>query len=301
MSSEHKVVIKTLKLLLLIFIFSVSSGLHAASWKYYNLYRKLSQPIAVNIDRLEDPVYVSHILKRLTNEISRDPYNKLLRFIRFQYSLVMWDILPFESKGDFAKIAIGWADDDLKFFPEEPIGWGMKSIFMGAYSLSIGTLNALQFALQGKQLMEKAYLLSNPHTITRAFASGILGRMYFKLPPFPVSFGDVNKSEVYLKEAVAIDPNNIYFNIFLAELLSYTGRIDEALHIIDGLPSLKVTRWYHLISKKWTLRTLKTIRAAIESGMKGVYSKYNYDFLLDPERHHSVDQKNIDFGIFKIK
>ncbi len=287
-----------MKKVVVLLSFFIAINLSGKSWKSIDLYRKITQPISVNIERLENPHYVSNILNKLSRAIKVDPYNKYLRLLRFEYSMIMWDILPQKSKGKFAKIAMEWADEDIKLFPEEPSGWEMRGMFLGAFSLSIGTLNALQFALRGKQLMERAYLLSNPGSFSRAFAAAMLGRMYFKLPPFPVSFGDMAKAEVYLREATKIEPENIYYQVFLAELLAYIGRKNEAMQIVKRLPYIKVKRWYQLIGKRWTLRTYKTIVAVIKSGVKGEYSKYTYDFLLDPERHPE-NSNLIESDLFK--
>ena len=271
------------RLALLGFVFVAFTYLNAEEWSCYDMRRSINEPLCINIKKLEDPRFLTSTLNKISRAIKRDPRNKLLHSLRFQFGLFLWDVLPPEKKGDFARIAIKWADEEIKYLPDIGDGWAAKGMFLGAYGLSKGPLNVLYFADDEERYLLKAYRLGDRWI--RSFAAGLLGLFYFKLPPFPMSIGDIEKARKYLIEAIEMEPGNIYFKIFYAEVLSYTGQIDKAMEIIRSLPDLQPRRWYEKVIYIWTMRTYPTIVEMIKSGIRGKYDKYKYDFLLDPGRH----------------
>ena len=273
-------------ILIIIIIFETSNQLWGRNWKLYDLLRPLNKPFALTMKDLENPRVIKSILRDLSFEIDKNPLNEFLWRLRFEYSLIFWDILPPGEKGEFARIAYAWGKKWTRLMPADPEGWLMRGLFLGAVAVSIGTLNALYFANNGKKFVEKGYILGNG--LLKAFAAGLLGRLYFKLPPFPLSFGNPDKAAIFLKEAISLDPATIYYHVFLAELLAYQEKTDEALEILNAATKIKPRNWFQKVSYIWTMRTYDDLVDEVKSGLKGKYNKYTYDFLINPRRHPSL-------------
>ncbi len=257
----------------------LSTSLSAFNPSYYDLNRPVGSKISVNFEQMENVGYVSGIVKKLNEAIAKDPDNVGLYVMRNEYLYLLWDIAPVDKKIYYAKLGLRAAEETIKKFPDHPDGWINKAIFLGVYGLSKGVLNALSVAKEMRICALKAYKMNK--TYYYAQPPQILGRLYFKLPSFPVSFGDLEKARRYLYEAYRIDPTYPYTYMYIAELEAATGNIDKAKKFILDISNIKPRTYFEVLIKKWTLRTQK--KALHMLGEK--LDRYNYDFLLDPLRH----------------
>jgi tetratricopeptide (TPR) repeat protein len=94
-----------------------------------------------------------------------------------------------------------------------------------------GGLGALSIAKAAKQQLEAAIKLDGNALKGSAYTS--LGTLYFKVPGWPIGFGDKERAEELLKKALAINPNGIDPNFFYADYLVERARYDDALRHLD--------------------------------------------------------------------
>jgi tetratricopeptide (TPR) repeat protein len=89
-----------------------------------------------------------------------------------------------------------------------------------------GGLGALSLAEEAKELLEQV-IETSPTTLNgSAYTS--LGSLYYKVPGWPIGFGDDDKAEEMLKKALEINPNGIDPNYFYGDFLAQDGRKKEA-------------------------------------------------------------------------
>ncbi|HDY7444062.1 TPA: hypothetical protein RQJ36_000689 [Vibrio vulnificus] len=89
-----------------------------------------------------------------------------------------------------------------------------------------GGLGALSLANEAKALLEKV-IATAPNTLDgSAYTS--LGSLYYKVPGWPLGFGDDEKAEEMLKKALEINPKGIDPNYFYGDFLAEDGRSKEA-------------------------------------------------------------------------
>ncbi|EOV0101688.1 TPA: hypothetical protein RQJ47_000451 [Vibrio vulnificus] len=89
-----------------------------------------------------------------------------------------------------------------------------------------GGLGALSLAKEAKALLEKV-IATAPNTLDgSAYTS--LGSLYYKVPGWPLGFGDDEKAEEMLKKALEINPKGIDPNYFYGDFLAEDGRSKEA-------------------------------------------------------------------------
>ena len=143
-----------------------------------------------------------------------------------------------------------------------------------------GILNSLQVAKPMREAALKAYNLDKSYFY--AMPPQILGRLYFKLPPFPMSFGNINKAAEYLYEAYSLCSDYAHTYMYLAELEAAMGHLKKAEEWLDKLPRIQPKTWFEKIIKEWTMRTLPKARRLLHEKL----DRYNYDFLTDPLRHN---------------
>jgi tetratricopeptide (TPR) repeat protein len=111
----------------------------------------------------------------------------------------------------------------------EPLIW--QGIVLSTYAGAKGGLGALGLAKRSRAALEAAMKI-DPHALSgSAYTS--LGALYYKVPGFPVGFGNKNKARENLQRALALDPNGIDSNFFYAEFLLEQGERRQALDYLE--------------------------------------------------------------------
>ena len=106
-----------------------------------------------------------------------------------------------------------------------------EGIIESSYAGAKGGLGALGLAKEARGNLEAA-LKINPNALDgSAYTS--LGTLYYKVPGFPLGFGDHNKARELLKKALALNPNGIDPNYFYGEFLYEQHEYAQALQYLD--------------------------------------------------------------------
>ncbi|EPS3385712.1 hypothetical protein ACVD22_000150 [Vibrio vulnificus] len=114
----------------------------------------------------------------------------------------------------------------LQQMPDNPELTVWLAINKASLAGAQGGLGALSLANEAKALLEKV-IATAPNTLDgSAYTS--LGSLYYKVPGWPLGFGDDEKAEEMLKKALEINPKGIDPNYFYGDFLAEDGRSKEA-------------------------------------------------------------------------
>lgn len=105
-----------------------------------------------------------------------------------------------------------------------------EAIVLSGYAKSMGPLhpvNALKAAEQARDLL-LASIKTNPQAL-HGSAYTTLGSLYFRVPGWPIGFGDKKKGREYLEKALQLNPNGIDSNYFYADYLRAQGENAQAM------------------------------------------------------------------------
>ena len=111
----------------------------------------------------------------------------------------------------------------------EPLIW--DGIIDSSLAGEKGGLGALGLVKQARTLYERAIQIDANALDGSAYNS--LGVLYYKVPRWPVAFGDKAKAGELLQKALAVNPQGIDPNFFFGEYLSETDRRDEAIVYLE--------------------------------------------------------------------
>ena len=111
----------------------------------------------------------------------------------------------------------------------EPLIW--EGIVVSSEAGARGGLGALSLCKDAKQRLEDALKIDDKALNGSAYTS--LATLYAKVPGWPVGFGDDEKAEQLLKQALAINPDGIDPNFFYGDFLLDQGRKAEAKTYLD--------------------------------------------------------------------
>ncbi|MDZ7651513.1 MAG: hypothetical protein U5L03_02535 [Burkholderiaceae bacterium] len=111
----------------------------------------------------------------------------------------------------------------------EPLVW--QGIIVSSLAGARGGLGALGLVKQAKAQYEAALQIA-PNALDGS-AYNSLGVLYYKVPGWPVGFGDKAKAKELLQKALAINPTGIDANYFYGEYLIETGKAAEAVPYLE--------------------------------------------------------------------
>ncbi|WP_054912785.1 hypothetical protein [Pseudomonas sp. NBRC 111127] len=106
----------------------------------------------------------------------------------------------------------------------EPLIW--EGIINSSWAGAVGGLGALGKVKSAKASLEQAMKLDPDALQGSAYTS--LGTLYDQVPGWPIGFGDGDKADQLLREALKINPNGIDSNYFWADHLYRQKRYAEA-------------------------------------------------------------------------
>ena len=115
--------------------------------------------------------------------------------------------------------------------PTRPEALIWEGIIESSYAGAKGGLGALSLCKEARGNLEAALKLDPNALDGSAYTS--LGALYYKVPGFPVGFGDDAKAEKLLQKALKLNPNGIDANFFYAEYLFEQSRYPESLQYLD--------------------------------------------------------------------
>ncbi|MCU0929202.1 MAG: hypothetical protein MUE62_08490 [Burkholderiaceae bacterium] len=111
----------------------------------------------------------------------------------------------------------------------EPLVW--EGIVVSSWAGEKGGLGALSLAKQAKTLYEAAIRIDGKALDGSAYNS--LGVLYYKVPGWPLGFGDKAKAGELLQQALALNPKGIDPNFFYGEYLLETRHPEEAVAYLE--------------------------------------------------------------------
>ncbi|AXO60968.1 hypothetical protein DZC76_06345 [Pseudomonas sp. phDV1] len=125
----------------------------------------------------------------------------------------------------FAKL-VTQADAALASEPKaaELLIW--RGIILSTEAGAKGGLGALGLVKEAKASLEQALAIDPQALAGSAYTS--LGSLYYQVPGWPIGFGDDEKAEKMLTQALAINPDGLDPNYFYGDFLQRQKRYEEA-------------------------------------------------------------------------
>lgn len=140
-----------------------------------------------------------------------------------------WAEVNYQLKDDaqlrgFAELT-ATADAAVQSHPDAAPLWIWSGIIKSSHAGAKGGLGALSLAKAAKHDLEKAIEIDQSALQGSALTS--LGTLYFKVPGWPVGFGDKDKAQALLQKAVALNPDgidpNYFYGLFLLDQKQYAS------------------------------------------------------------------------------
>lgn len=181
-------------------------------------------------------VYAQTVAPELTVQTS--PMDMAVADLQKQWAIIKYQT-PNEEKQEEAITALSKkAEGVVKQFPgkAEPLIW--QGIILATEAGIEGGLFALGDAKSARNALEQAEKI-DPSALNGSVYTS-LGSLYYKVPGFPIGFGDNAKAKEYLEKALAMNPDGIDPNFFYGDFLYEQGeyaKSEQALnHALQAAP-----------------------------------------------------------------
>ncbi len=151
--------------------------------------------------------------------------------VRLQHE---WAIVNYKTPEDRRESAFetlaGMAQDVSQRYPQnaEPLVW--QAIVLASEAKVKGGFSALGLAKDARNLLLAAEKI-NPNALDGSIYT-TLGSLYYKVPGWPIGFGDHKKAREYLEKALKMNPGGIDANYFYGELMLTDGNYDAAINYL---------------------------------------------------------------------
>ncbi len=139
--------------------------------------------------------------------------------------------LPAEKRGEALEALVQESRQVLTSNSQraEPLVW---------HAVILSTLGRFRGGSEGLGLAKQAKLaLDQAEKIQPEVLDGLIytlkGSLYFKVPGWPIGFGDPGLAETYLQKALALNPGNIDANYFYGEFLLHKRNFKEAIKAFE--------------------------------------------------------------------
>jgi tetratricopeptide (TPR) repeat protein len=150
--------------------------------------------------------------------------------IQQAWAVVNYDTPATARDAEFSKLETR-AEAFAKANPDraEPLVW--LGIVQSSHAGARGGLGALGLAKKARANLESA-LAHDPRALDgSAYTS--LGTLYYKVPGFPLGFGNKGKAQELLRNALSLNPDGIDPNYFYADYLYEQGRYAESMQYLE--------------------------------------------------------------------
>lgn len=148
-----------------------------------------------------------------------------LRQLQGRWAEINYQLPEAQREAAFAKLA-GDAEAALKAEPQAPELLIWRGIILSTWAGAKGGLGALDLVKQARGQFEQAIKLDPNALDGSAYTS--LGSLYYQVPGWPVGFGDDERAEQLLRQALTLNPDGIDPNYFYGDFLLREKRYAEA-------------------------------------------------------------------------
>jgi len=176
-----------------------------------------------------------------------------------------WARANYQLSGDEQKdsmYALVERCDELEPAAVEGLIW--CGIVNSTYAGIASPLSAMKYAKAAKKLLERAIDTDGDALAGSAYTS--LGTLYFKVPGWPLGFGDSDEAESLLKRGLSVNTDGIDSNYFYADYLYEQGEFAAARKHL-GIASAAAPRQGREVADAGRRAEIERLMAKVEKEM----------------------------------
>lgn len=153
-----------------------------------------------------------------------------VQVIRNEWEQVFYQ-MPADQQGPRLEALLARSKRLVQHHPKAAEPLIMEALVFCAMAGHDGGFSALGYVKQARESLLQAIKL-DPHAMEGS-ALVILGNLYYRLPGWPISFGDDDRAREYLQMALKLFPDRLDTNYFYGDFLLEQGDFKNALTYLE--------------------------------------------------------------------
>ncbi|RMG32479.1 MAG: hypothetical protein D6720_13255 [Gammaproteobacteria bacterium] len=146
-----------------------------------------------------------------------------------------WDHANYELTGDAREKALAKVAREARALadqhPDRPEALAWKGIALATWAGAKGGLGALSLAKEARDTLLAAEQI-DPKVLNGSIYT-TLGSLYYRVPGWPIGFGDDDKARTYFRRALALNPDGLDPNYFYGDFLLEQGEYEKAVKVLE--------------------------------------------------------------------
>lgn len=160
-----------------------------------------------------------------------------VQHIESEWARIYYSVAKEQQDKEFKQLLSEVADLNVQH-PKQAEIIIQQAIIIASNADNINALDALEAIHEARDLLMQAIDLNPKASEGAAFVT--LGTLYYRVPAWPVAYGDNEKAQQLLEKALAINANTIDANYFYADFLATQGKQKQALKYFNRALAIPV-------------------------------------------------------------
>jgi len=152
-------------------------------------------------------------------------YRTKLLAIQHRWAQIKYKTSESERRPAFAAL-LETSQRLLRRYPDRAGAMAWSAVVLYNYAGEVGGIKALGMVKRAHRMLLKAERIDP--TAAGGLIYTALGLLYYRVPGWPVAFGDDVRAENYLRKALALHPDSIDANYFMGDYLLRKKRYHQA-------------------------------------------------------------------------
>lgn len=170
--------------------------------------------------------------------------------------------MPPKEQGPKLAVFLTQARDLVRRYPQAAEPLLMEALVLCSQAGSDGGLGALGKVKEAREVLNRAIAIDPLAMEGSAYV--MLGNLYYRLPGWPLSFGDNKVARQYLETALRHFPDNLDTNFFYGDFLLDRGEFDKALVHLEKAEKAPVSEDARLSDLKLKQELVQALKDARE-------------------------------------
>lgn len=211
----------------------------------------------MNIARIILAAIVSLLLS--APALGDSSYEKTLETLNDDWAKIFYT-QPMDAQAEQFKALLARIRELKSRYPGKAEPLVLEAVALCTLVGSEWSFDALSLLDQAKELFEQSIAIDPRAMDATAMIS--LGNLYFRLPGWPISYGDDDKARQYLEQAVKLYPDAIDSNYFLGGFLLANDQIQQAIPYLEKAEKAQVRPQHRLSDSHTKGENAKALKAA---------------------------------------
>jgi tetratricopeptide (TPR) repeat protein len=234
--------------------------------QYLNFSKPISTSIALKLLHLYCAALALMILAPVPGVATESSVHQQVQGLHDEWADIFYRLPVYEQAGKFETL-LPRVHALVERYPQEAEPLVIEAYVLCSYAAAEFSLSSLSKVARARELLVKSIAI-NP-TAMEGSAYVTLGNLYYRLPGWPISYGDDDQARQYLEAALKLFPEALDTNYFYGDFLMGQGEFRQAIPYLEKADKAPIRPQSRLSDLKLKEELKHRLKAAQEQNDDG--------------------------------